>query len=458
MLRFFRINDPYRVLFIMLVLIVIRVVQGYFFDTDFILSVKWRLLGEWLGNGFILYRETYDYTGPLAALVYKYLDILFGRSAFVHTFFSTLLIIVQAGIFNRILIRNKAFDESTYLPAFFYMLVASVIPDFMSLSPQLMSMTFILLAFGSVLRRIDNQATDELFLNSGVFVGIATMIHLPSCIFLFVFLFALIAFSSAILRRLLIYLFGFSLSLGLCSSYFYWRGDLVYFYQSFFYYGFTLDANNLVSVNQLLVSLGPLTLIFILTLIRSFSKARLTNFQQRIQRVLWFVFLGGVICFFLSVNKAALEVVFLIPLISYFLTQYFLLLKNRIFRFLMPGLVVFGLIGMSIYVYSTQHAAFMVTPKSQLSDKKVLVLGEDFGYYLNQPIGSPCFDQTMCGDAFEGLAYYDESSAIYRWITKSDPEVIIDQVNAVPKLFHRFPTLEKSFQEREPNRYHKISN
>jgi len=56
----------------------------------------------------------------------------------------------------------------------------------------------------NILRRIDNQVTDELFLNSGIYLGIAAMIYLPSTIFFFVFLFALILFSTAVTRRLLL--------------------------------------------------------------------------------------------------------------------------------------------------------------------------------------------------------------------------------------------------------------
>ena len=136
-----------------------------------------------------MYSQTFDYTAPLATLVYKYLNLIFGRSYFIHYGFSSLVIVFQAGIFNQLLLKNKAYDENSYLPAFLYTILMISVPDFMTLSPQLMSLTFILLALRNVLRRIDNQVTDELFLNSGIYIGIATMIYLPSFVFFLVFSF-----------------------------------------------------------------------------------------------------------------------------------------------------------------------------------------------------------------------------------------------------------------------------
>ncbi len=182
-------------------MVLIRFVQSYFITEMSYYELKWLLLGDWLSQGFSMYSETFDYTGPIAAFVYKYLTMLFGRNEFIHYGFSSLIIIFQAGVFNQLLLKNKAYDENGYLPAFLYMILMVSVPDFMTLSPQLLSLTFILLALRNVLRRIDNQVTDELFLNSGIFIGVATMIYLPAAVFFLVFLVALILLSTAVLRR-----------------------------------------------------------------------------------------------------------------------------------------------------------------------------------------------------------------------------------------------------------------
>lgn len=457
MLRFFRINDPYRIVFIFLILIVVRTVQSQFIEGTYLLELKWLVLGEWLGKGFYMYRDTYDYTGPLAAMVYKLVDILFGRSPFAHHALSSVLIIFQAGVFNSILLRNKAYEESNYLPAFFYVLLMLFIPDFMALSPQLMSMTFILFALGSVLRRIDNQATDELFLNSGLFVGVATMIFLPSFLFFFVFLFSLMIFSSAIVRRLSLYLFGFVLVIGLCTVFFYWRGDLSYYTDAFLKQGLFLDAQNILVTRDILLITSPLALVFIIAVFKTFSSVRLTNFQQRVQQVMWFMFLGGIGTFVLTNTRLSLELVFLVPLIAYFLTYYFMSIKRRLSLLLMPVLVVFGLLGFNIYSYQNLLGSAMVKPIETRSEK-VLVLGENLGYYVNKKAGTPCFCEAICETAFDGLAFYESSIHIFKWIEKANPDLIIDELGVVPAIFGRFPLVAKRYREDGQGKYVRISN
>ncbi len=404
-----------------------------------------------------MYRETYDYTGPLAAFVYKLTDILFGRSTVTHHILSSFLIIIQAAIFNRILLKNKAFDENSYLPAFIYVIIMLSIPDFMALSPQLMSMTFILMTLGNVLRRIDNQSTDELFLNSGLFVGVATIFYLPSFIFLFVFLVSFITFSTALVRRLLLYLFGFFLVIFTCMTYFYWRGDYSYFIDFFLWKGLTINAEKLMSWKEIFLSSIPFIVVLLISIIKNISAARLTNFQQRVQQVIWLIFFGGIVCFLLSNRKSALELIFIVPLITYFLNQYFMLIRKRFFRFIMPGLIIFSLLGYNFYTYQA-----LLQPETDdlfiTYDHKVLVLGEAPSYYQDKESYSPCFSQPICLEAFKGLDYYQTSTYIYRWLERLDPLIIVDQMEVVPLIFERFPLIESSYQYEGDGTYVKISN
>ncbi len=459
MLRFFRINDPYRLFFIFLVLLLIRVIQSHFIGSASFMEVKWLALGQWLGEDFRIYREAFDYTGPLAAFVYKYLDLIFGRSILVHRIASTLLIIYQAGVFNRLLLKNKAYDENGYLPAFMYVIVITSVPDFMALSPQLMSLTFILLTFSNVLKRIDNLATDELFLSSGIYIGVATMIYLPAFVFLVIFLMALTLFSTAILRRLMLYLFGFLLVFGLCCTYFYWRGDITYFLSYFLVQGLMLTADHLLSTSEIFIIVAALLGVFVLSVFKTFFSARLTIFQQKIQQVLWLMFFATIACFMLTNKKAGLELILLTPVIAYFLTFYFLLLKKRFFIWIMPGMIVFGLIGFSLYAYDQLVKQLEVEPTATIyEDEKVMVLGENLDYYSTAKAYSPTFDITISRKAWEGLDYYESASSIYKMLEKGDADIIVDRMEIVPSIFSRYPLIRNKYRQDSDDRYRKISN
>ena len=435
---------------------VIRLIQGYVIDGVAIYELKWLLLGEWLGNGFQMYSEAFDYTGPIAAFVYKFLNAVFGRSYFSHYALSSLLIIYQAAIFNQLLLKNKAYQENSYMPAFLYVVLMISVPDFMALSPQLMSLTFILLALRNVLRRIDNQVTDELFLNSGIFVGIATMIYLPASVFLLVFLVSLIWFSSAVSRRILLYLFSFGLVFVLCSLYFFWRGDLSMFLDSFIWENLLMSANSqLDSMDIFLMSIG-IGVIFVLGVFKTWSSVRLTNFQQKIQQVIWLVFFGALGTFFLSNEKAMHELVFMVPVIAYFWVYYFLFIRRRIFQTIMPPILIFGLIGYSLLWYGTSSGK-MLAAQDVARTQSTMVLGESLSIYLNQEVLSPCFDKRMCERGFEGLDYYSSATRLYQIFDRSKPEIIIDQMGVMQKVIFRFPEVDRTYRKRGTE-YVRISN
>lgn len=456
MLQFFRINDPYRLIFILLILVGVRFFQSHFIEGQSLLDLKWLVLGQWLGEGFYMYSETYDYTGPLTAFVYKILDLLFDRSIMAHRVFSSILIILQAAIFNKILLKNKVFNESNYLPAFLYVIMATCVPDFMSLSPQLMSMLFVLITLGNVLRRINNQATDELFLSSGIYVGIASMFYLPSVVFLIVFLFSLILFSSPAPHRLLLYLFGFALVVTLHIVYFYWRGDVSYFIHFYLFRNLSMSAEWLISKNELVLILLPFAFLLTLSISRTISSARLTNFQKRTQQVIWFMFFGGVVSFLLSNRKSGAELTYIVPLLAYFLNHYFMLLKNQILKLIMPVFIIFGSIMYSTHLY--QNVFFIQEKIKPISDEKILSLGGDLTFYSDKKACSPCFSKSLCKLAFEGLDFYQSSITIYDWLAPLEAILIVDHMDVVPKLFHRFPLIEERYRVNSQGDYERITD
>ncbi|MEO9482727.1 MAG: hypothetical protein ABJG47_04750 [Ekhidna sp.] len=457
MLRFFRINDPYRLAIIFVLMVIIRFVQSHFIAGTSYYELKWLLLGEWVSDGFRMYSETFDYTGPLAVFVYKYLSMILGRSAFIHYGFSSLIIIFQAGIFNQLLLKNKAYDENGYLPAFLYMILMVSVPDFMTLSPQLLSLTFILLAFRNVLRRIDNQVTDELFLNSGIFIGIATMIYLPSIVFFLVFLFALILFSTAASRRLALYLFTFLLVFSMCGLYFYWRQDLGQFIDSYLIQNFLMNMSSELSLVEALLLSAGFIVVFLLSIFKTWGSARLTNYQQKIQQVIWLMFFGAIATFFLSNEKALFELVFFVPIIAYFWTHYFILLRKRIFQFLMPGVLIFGVLVYAVFSYQTFTEPLEVENVEGAKDS-TMILGGDLDYYKNVQINTPYFNAQLSERAFKGLDYYGSAGDLFLLFKRANPTTVIDHAGVMPQLMHRFPEIQSTYVKRGGNRYEKISN
>ena len=113
-----------------------------------------------------------------------------------------------------VFLKNKIFSENNNLPALFFVLCAVAIPDFMVLSPQIMSLPFLLMGLSKILDRIANETTDVLFLYTGIHVGIATLFYPPAITYFFIFLISFFLFSSSKLRRIGLYFNGFLIPRG----------------------------------------------------------------------------------------------------------------------------------------------------------------------------------------------------------------------------------------------------
>src|SRR4051794_28349005 len=78
------------------------------------------VLGELLNSGKIMYMQVVDDSPWVAAWFDKIVEWMIGRSIFGRHLLALLITFFQAAFFAFILIRNRAYNESNYLPAFVF--------------------------------------------------------------------------------------------------------------------------------------------------------------------------------------------------------------------------------------------------------------------------------------------------------------------------------------------------
>jgi len=208
-LNFFRINEPFRLVGAFLLLLIFRLpywIEG----PDLLLpELQWMLVGERMSDGYAMYFEIWDYTSPLSAAVYWFVDELFGRSTAVYHILVMTIAFFQVVLFNVIAYRNKFFPENGYIPALIYTVLISFSIDFLTLSPMLMGTTFVLLALNNVISQIEFRAKrDEKLLNIGFYLGIAALFHFPLIVLGPIMVAVLLLFSATITRRFFLIIYG----------------------------------------------------------------------------------------------------------------------------------------------------------------------------------------------------------------------------------------------------------
>ncbi|MBK7651153.1 MAG: hypothetical protein IPJ20_11075 [Flammeovirgaceae bacterium] len=122
-----------------------------------------------------------------------------------------LIIFFQGAYFAILLINNKAQSESTYLPALIFGVLCLYSFDMLSLSNELLASTFLLFALNNLFKEVEFRIQeDNILLNLGVYLGIASLFVLSYSVFLPGVIIILIVFTRLTLRK------GLLLVLGLC--------------------------------------------------------------------------------------------------------------------------------------------------------------------------------------------------------------------------------------------------
>lgn len=421
-------------------------------------ELKWLVLGERLGDGFTMYKDVFDYTGPLAAMVYKWLDMIFGRSRWVHIVCSTFLVTIQGAVLNNILLKNKAYNENNYLPAFIYVILASSVLDFFALSPQLMALTFILMALNFIFRRIDNVITDELFLYSGICLGLASFFYLPSLVFFLIFLLSFILFSSAIVRRLLLFIYSAVAVFVIVWAYFFWYGAGWDFAEDFLMASFSRPKHYYLTYVELLGLSAWLIGVAVISLSTIFT-VRVTNFQQKMQQVMILFLLSGLAVILLGTDLLTADLLFFIPSVTFFLVYYFLNLRRRVWRFLMPYVILLGSLAYPYYWLKNQKLEDLVIERTSLSlpGKRLMGIGTDISVYQNYKLAGPFLDDYVTGQKLEDLNYYREASRLFEALNDSRADIILDRRGVVPQIFDRFPLLRAQFRQESEGVYLRVA-
>jgi len=414
-------------------------------------ELNWMLIGEKLSSGNSMYSDVWDDLAPLSAGVYWILDSIFGRSARAHHILSLCVVIIQSYLFNQFLLKNKAYNRNTYVPALIYMVLMNCFFDFNLLSPVLMSLTFLLLSLNNIFKRIDKQTKDEFFLNTGIFLGLATLFYLPSLFFLPALMLSLLLFTASIFRRYMLLLYGFMIPVGSCWAYYYWNGASFEFGSFFIGSIGGKDPSGFMDINSVLL-IGSVPALFTLLALWKIMRGRYVNYQVRFQYVMVFIMLSGLLAVMISDPIAPNQAMILVPPLAFFISHYFLLLGRGFFREIMFTVFLAGilLVGWgSFYKLPLVDQWISYQPllvketqwDTVVSGKRTMVFGKNLSIYRNAQPATPFLNWHLSSPFLARLNYYDNLDFIFRSFEADPPTIIIDLENRVPAFFERLPAI-----------------
>ena len=329
MLRYFRKNDPYLLLFIAAFLLITRVVLLIMGLDEAAIQNNSYLLGTALNENAGEVISNSISAGPLYVFFYGLLTLLFNNSVLVSVVVSTVLVFIQAVILNSTLQRNAAFEDNTYLPGILYAIILSSSQDFLYLSPALMANTFLLLATDKILIHLKFRGSEENILTTGFLLGLGALCYAPYSIFLIFAILIYVVYSGTLVRRYFLMAYGFVFSFLIFWIYYLAFEQGGAFIENYFAHLFQLNEIDGEIINKMLLVFGLPLLLSVLSGAQSFQGAGLTNHQILIQRMMLWMLIFALVILRLDNQLTLLSAETIAIPITFFTTQFLLTRGKR---------------------------------------------------------------------------------------------------------------------------------
>lgn len=458
MLRFFQSYFPYLYVALLGLLVLIRMpllLNSFPLLTP---ELNWMIVGEQINQGDLLYRDIWDSVSPLSALVYWGIDSLFGRSTTALHAAALLVSVFQIVYFNYLCNNRDLYPDRTFWPGLIYMLFMHISYDCLTLSPVLMSTSFLLLAFGTLIRQMDRRGvTDEVF-EVGFYIGIAALFYLPSALFIIWMMLSLLFYTGASFRQYSLSFFGFLFPVAATVLFYYLYDSLDDFNRNLLASVFRVRQYSLSDFQSLLASLLIPLGLGILGFLSLFNRGnRYVNFQQRIQQImaLWFVI--AVLTIGLMPFLAPMFFLSFVPPMAYFTYFYFEGIR-RVWLAELTFLIAFVLVLLLFYQGALglipgaelgRLSSLQVQPSplpGDIRNRHVLIIGEDLSAYRYNRLATPYLNWDLAKYDLKNLDNYEAVINVFDHFRKDPPDYIVDREKVVEKLFQRAPALASQYE------------
>jgi hypothetical protein len=464
LLRFFRINDPYRLLGVLAFLIVMSLPFFIYPAATTVPELKSFVLGEAISRGRLLYIEVIDYTAPMAAGAFGAADWLFGRSVIARQTIVLFLIFFQAAFFAILLINNKAYNDNTYVPALIFAGLCIFSFDMFSFSPELLASTVLVLALNFLFKEIEfRHERDEIILNLGACLGVSTLFIFSYIIFLLATIVILFIFTRPSIRKVLLLLFGFVLPHALLVTIYYFLGETTSLWHGFYEANLTIHGEVWITFKAILILSAIPPFYFVLSLFMLNREARFTKYQSQLFQVMFLWMLAGLVQVLVTRELSPHTLIIFIPSLAYFISHFILLVRRKwisetmLWTFFI-GILTIALLARYGKIDAVKYGQLFQKQgeqKEQIKNKRVMIVGDDFGIYLHNQLAGYFLDWGLSRKVLEHPDYYENVIQVYNSLRQDPPDVIIDPNDLMKSFFRRIPELQLKYK-RVGDQYRKI--
>ncbi len=210
---------------------------------------------------------------------------------------AALLVYVQALMVNRLVDEFRLMSERNWLPGMFYVLIASILPEFLFVSAPLVAATFVPVSLRMVFKSYKITQATALVFDAALWMSVSALFYPPALILLLAAYSGIMVMRSFNIREQLVFIIGAVTPLFLTWIWYFWidRGNefrSLQFGEIFQLYRFhaTFDTIMLLKTGLLVL----LLFVFIFGINQYFQR-KLIQTQKAITTLYWVLFTGGLL-------------------------------------------------------------------------------------------------------------------------------------------------------------------
>lgn len=298
---------------------------------------------------FAAVMRLYSFVYPAKVMTVKEGDILYEgllkimpQSHLIHSIAALFLIFFEAVLINRLVIKNRFSREITLYAGMFYIILTSLVPPMLPLSPFMVGILFILLAFINLFKTYKKFRSERYLYNVGFFFGIAFLLHNAFIIAAIPLLLGFLSIRSFKLREFFQILTGFVTILYFYAFWAYWTGNAFHFNWYKFYPVYEVLAFEL-NRYIILVIYGFLFVYTVLTY-RFFVMKKSIQSQKKINIIFWLLLISFIsLLFFEPRLFYSFSLLTAFPL-SIFTSMIFMRIKNNLIAEVVSVVIVFAIL------------------------------------------------------------------------------------------------------------------
>jgi hypothetical protein len=463
--QYFRVNDPYRLLGLLAILLVFCL-PNFIQPPDLTYpELRSIVIGETVSDGSLMYVELIDSIAPLAAWFNGLMDVLFGRSIIARHILAFSLIFLQASYIGVVFANKRAFAENSYIPSLIAGILFIFSFDTICLTPELAGAGFLLPALNNLFKEIEfREQRDESIFNLGVYVSLASLFSFSYSVYLVGVVITLIIFTRSSARKYFLLIFGFLLPHLLLMSSYYLVDGLTPLIEYYYLPNLQFNSTTYISIKSFWV-LGalPLTFLFI-SFVMMNRDARFSKYQSQLVQCMFLWLLFSVLQVLYSKDLGPQNLITLIPSLCFFITHFLLLIRRKRIAETCVWILLLGTVSVSYFARFnlipsvSYHLLFVPDAKPTALKGTVLVLDNDWSVYRHNSLASPFFNWNLSREIFRNPQYYENVIRIYDGLKADPPDIIRDKDGVLLPFLERAPEIRKLYTKDGIYYTRKVSN